>query len=137
MPTAAPPIEGADAKVNGVYAMLMSRLRETYRARGARMDWWWIQDDVVELVAKQLQRCNYAFVDDFLLPEAVTALKRETEAAKAAGELQPGQLVNGRKEQAGEEARYLETLTRGEGGDKCRICPSHEKFHTVVLNGGR
>ncbi|CAD7941601.1 unnamed protein product [Amoebophrya sp. A25] len=122
-------LDGADKVSNTVYARVLGKLREKYTRLCSKPEWWFVQDEVIALLAKRLHKNSYAFVDGFLSDDAALGLRAECQKADAAGCLKPAGLVNGRIESktTGEsneginqardkenQEKYVETSTRGD-----------------------
>ncbi|CAD7959299.1 unnamed protein product [Amoebophrya sp. A120] len=105
----APDFEGTDLLANQIYAKLLNTLRLKYERIVAKPEWWWIQDECLALVAKQLKKNDYAFIDGFLPANTALRLRTEVQKCDADGRLNPAGVVNGKTETA-----YIEQSTRGD-----------------------
>eukprot|EP00392_Amoebophrya_sp_AT5.2_P004628 g4636.t1 len=108
-PTQPPDFEGTDRLPNQIYSRLLGTLRHKYERLAAKPEWWWIQDECLELVAKQLKKHSYAFIDGFLPDSTALLLRQEVRKCDGDGRLKPAGVVNGKTGDG-----YVETSTRGD-----------------------
>ena len=104
---------------------LQKRLRIQYQRVLAKPEWWWVQDDVLKLVAQQLGSKNFAVLDEFVPEKHALTLRKECELRDKKGLLKQAGLVNGKLDPVGARAAggqgdgskqtsYVEQTTRGD-----------------------
>jgi hypothetical protein len=65
-----------------------------------KSEWWFIMDDVILEVSRQLQRSHFAIIDNFLSVDEVAQMQQEVRNCQDNGYLAPGVLAGGKTGQA-------------------------------------
>jgi Rps23 Pro-64 3,4-dihydroxylase Tpa1-like proline 4-hydroxylase len=73
--------------------------------------WWWLQDEALDHIGRELASKNYCVIDGLLGPHALRALRDEVAALRDTGRLQPSKLAGGR---TGGMLTYTHTAVRGD-----------------------
>eukprot|EP00405_Crypthecodinium_cohnii_P026442 CAMPEP_0206492494 /NCGR_PEP_ID=MMETSP0324_2-20121206/46146_1 /ASSEMBLY_ACC=CAM_ASM_000836 /TAXON_ID=2866 /ORGANISM="Crypthecodinium cohnii, Strain Seligo" /LENGTH=707 /DNA_ID=CAMNT_0053974929 /DNA_START=32 /DNA_END=2155 /DNA_ORIENTATION=+ len=113
-------------------------LYRSYYASLGKEEWWWIMDDVQELIAKQLNDQGYVVLDGLLTDKHAANLKAEVVACHEAGLLETAGLVNGKLPEVS-KSTYVDTYTRGDligwfdPGDKAWTFGGHLDSYLVRL----
>mmetsp|Transcript_72922 Transcript_72922/g.173711 ORF Transcript_72922/g.173711 Transcript_72922/m.173711 type:complete len:644 (-) Transcript_72922:11-1942(-) len=103
---------GAGQDADAIFATKCDLFRAYYSAVG-KSEWWWIMDDSLDVIAKQLQSQAFCVLDSFLPEDQARALTGEVKKAHSVGDLQPAGLVNGKLSDMA-SAKYADTATRGD-----------------------
>ena len=85
-------------------------LRQHYTMIG-KADWWWIFDDTLKEVARQLLTQDFAVLDGFVPSDLNANIKGELQAMHATGAMERGLLAGGR---TGKNLKYALGSVRGE-----------------------
>lgn len=123
--------EASIASLASKYAM--------YSALG-KEEWWWIMDDTLADIAKCLKRHNHVYLDHFLPPSQVAAVRANVKAAYDSGNLDTGVLAGGK---GGTSLSYVMSEVRGDKmgwfyGHECdangwtAMSPYYKKVCTIV-----
>ena len=85
------------------------RFRHRYAAVG-KTEWWWIFDDTLKEIARQLLTQDFVVLDHFVVPELAARIKAELIAMYGAGTMKRGLLAGGR---TGKNTKYALGSIRG------------------------
>ena len=115
----APASAGCSLLDRGADEARLASLRATFTLLG-KEEWWWLMDDSCDEIAEQLNRNFFVVIDGFLLPEQTRELRAAIDAARRAGDMQPGVLAGGA---TGQNLSYTHERVRGDhvmwqGGDE-------------------
>eukprot|EP00928_Gymnodinium_smaydae_P006845 TRINITY_DN12441_c0_g1_i2.p1 TRINITY_DN12441_c0_g1~~TRINITY_DN12441_c0_g1_i2.p1 ORF type:complete len:437 (-),score=102.97 TRINITY_DN12441_c0_g1_i2:87-1376(-) len=72
-----------------------ARLRAKFAAVG-KLEWWWIMDETMDEVARQLKEHSYVVLDDFFLAEMADEIRAAVSTAYEKGRLSEVSIVNGK-----------------------------------------
>lgn len=73
--------------------------------------WWWIQDEALDAIAREVERSNFCVLDGFLGPAHLRRLREEVTGLHRDGKLQLSKLAGGR---TGGILTYSHTAVRGD-----------------------
>jgi len=98
-----PPLAGASALLQAHALAARAADREKY--------WWFITDDAIDDIARQLRDRSWCVLDECLGSAACDELRAEVVAVRAAGKLEASRLAGGR---TGKLASYTHSRVRGD-----------------------
>ena len=73
--------------------------------------WWWITDESLDTIGKELESKNYCVLDNFLGKKGVATLRKEVSKIHSSGHLEISRLAGGR---SGKNTTYSHTAVRGD-----------------------
>ena len=87
------------------------RTLQANRSLLTKPEWWWIQDEALDAIARELERSNFCVLDGFLGTMALRELRDEVAGLHRDGKLQLSKLAGGR---TGGMLTYSHTAVRGD-----------------------
>ena len=95
------------------YCKLMAMKRVKWVKQMKHPDWWWVQDDVMALVARALQEDSVAIIDGFLSEKQANDTWEGIKIKYETGKMAPGAIIDGKTNTDGKKHDVVSN-TRGD-----------------------